>query len=122
MTPFSAKSTCVESARARSEHPKCKSPFADCCALTQQRMRGLFIERTENTRTLVAVLLPSAQEPASVVSGSYYILLLLGCRFIPHAGVRIYIRLEGLASSLLFVCCLCLLVAHTMKFNIVERG
>ena len=100
MTPFSANSTCAESARASG------------ASRLQSRLQTRTAERHERTpqdascsRTASLSFLSPTPEPASGVV--VVVLLLLGAYYSP----------EGLALT--FVCCLCLLLAHTYQAIVV---
>ena len=83
------------------------------CLLREQRTPGRYLQ---------PVLLPSAPEPASGVSGSCCSLVTGLSLYHTRRGAYTHShssRLEGLYSSLLFVCCLCLLIAHTYQAILV---
>ena len=91
---------------------------AGCCALAGQRTRGLFIERTENTRTIVAA--STSPFSAGTCAGRQW-LLLFSCYWVvalSHTPGCVY-TWPFPALGGVFVCCLCLLVAHTYQAILV---
>ena len=89
MTPFSANSTCAESARASEALSPVAAP-SGCCVIVDKRTRGVLLQPWGNTtgRQLQPVSTTSpfylSAGPASGVVVA--VLLLLGCRFIHIHG------------------------------------
>ena len=124
MTPFSANSTCAERARvsgASRMHLTASSLLVCCCYRAENAWSVLLQPREDTTKCRLqpVQLLPSIPAPEPVWGVVVAALLLLSCHI--HRGAYVTITSPAWrgASSLLHLCCWCLLVAHTYQAILV---